>query len=264
MDARADGGRRGGARVGVPIDILTNSVWSGSVDPLDALFLNLDTWRHLPNYQLERRADIFFSVYLKGVVEEFTRVALEEDILPELPLKRDLIWPNHPTNKSVKVDYALFAKDRSRVFFVELKTDGASRRDAQDTYLETAKDLGFRKIVEGIREILLSTTAHQKYHHLAVVLERLGYLALPRDLPSYIYPAPRDGLRASLGQIVVAAHDPAVEVIYLQPEASAGERCIDFEMFAQHVEKFSDPVSRKFAEHLRSWRAAAGSRVPGR
>ena len=63
------------------------------MDPLDALFRNLDTWRHLPNYQLERRADIFFSIYLKGVAEEFTGADLDEVVIPELPLKRDLIWP---------------------------------------------------------------------------------------------------------------------------------------------------------------------------
>jgi len=55
--------------------------------PLDAVFGNLDRWRHLPAYQLERRVDIFFSVYLKGLLEEVTGVALEEELLPELPIK---------------------------------------------------------------------------------------------------------------------------------------------------------------------------------
>jgi hypothetical protein len=232
------------------------------MDPLDSLFRNLDTWRHLPNYQLERRADIFFSIYLKGIVEEVTGVALEDDIIPELPLKRDLIWPELLTNKSVKVDYALFAKDRSRVFFVELKTDSGSRRDAQDTYLKTAKRLGFKKIVEGIRSILLSTSAHQKYHHLARVLARLGYLTLPDDLATFIYPKLRDGLRTRLEAVVVSAENPSIEVIYIQPTATLGDLCIDFELFAKHVDAFSDPLSRKFAEHLRLWKAAAGFSAP--
>jgi len=236
---------------------------SESMDPLNVVFHNLDTWRHYPNYQLERRADIFFSVYLKGVVEEFMDVALEDDIVPEFPLKRDLIWPDHPTNKSVKVDYALFARNRSRVFFVELKTDGESRRDEQDTYLATSKRLGFKKIVEGVRSIMMSTSAHQKYHHLAVVLARLGFLTLPPDLASYIYPIPREGLLPRLAQIAPTDANPPVEVIYIQPNATAGDRCIDFERFATHVAKFSDPLSRMFCEHLRRWRAAAGSREPG-
>jgi len=32
--------------------------------PLQTIFRHLDCWRHLPAYQLERRADIFFSAYL--------------------------------------------------------------------------------------------------------------------------------------------------------------------------------------------------------
>jgi hypothetical protein len=233
------------------------------VDPLDVVFRHLDQWRHLPNYQLERRADIFFSVYLKAVVEEFTDVALADEILPELPLKRDLIWPELPTNKSVKVDYALFAKDRSRVFFVELKTDGASRRNAQDDYLEVARRLGFRRIVEGVRAIILSTTAHQKYHHLATSLARLGYLDLPPDLASHLYPSPKSGALAQLERITVAPHDPAIEVIYVQPEDTDGDRCIDFARFAEHVRRRGDPFSIRFAAHLLAWRALAGAREPG-
>jgi hypothetical protein len=244
------------------LDKLTIGGWDGDVDPLDVVFRHLDRWRHLPNYQLERRADVFFSVYLKGVVEEFTGVALEDDVIPELPIKRDLIWPDLPTNKSVKVDYALFARDRARVFFVELKTDGASRRDGQDTYLETAKRLGFRRIVEGIRAILLNTTAHQKYHHLAFALARLGYLKLPPGLASHIYPAPHPRLLSHLEEVVVSLDDPAVEVIYIQPEATDGDRCIDFTRFAEYVGKQSDPFSTRFAQHLLRWRTTAGSHEP--
>lgn len=147
----------------------------------------------------------------------------------------------------MKVDYLLFARDRSRVFFVELKTDGGSRREAQDNYLETAKRLGFRQIIEGIRTILLKTDAHQKYHHLAASLARLGYLRLPTDLAKHIYPTPQPGVLRVLETIVVEPLDSAVEVIYLQPEASAGDRCIDFALFAEHVRRHPDPFSARFA-----------------
>jgi hypothetical protein len=254
------------ARLREPVQATVDSVgrsrWDGDVDPLDAVFHHLDRWRHFPNYQLERRVDVFFSVYLKGLVEEFTGLALEDEIIPELPIKRDLIWPDLPTNKSVKVDYVLFAKDRSRVFFVELKTDRASRRNGQDIYLETAKRLGFRRIVEGIREIILNTTAHQKYHHLAFVLARLGYLRLPSDLRGHIYPVPHPRVLSRLAGIAVAEGDPAVEVIYIQPQATDGDRCIDFARVAEYVGRQSDPFSRRFAEHLVLWTAVAGSREP--
>lgn len=231
------------------------------MDPLDVLFRNLDRWRHLPSYQLERRADIFFSIYLKPLVEEFTGVPLEDEVVPELPIRRDLIWTDLPSSQSVKVDYVLFAKDRSRVFFVELKTDCASRRDRQDEYLETASRLGFRKILEGIRSILLATNAHQKYHHLSAALARLGYLRLPTDLADYIHPAPRVGLTARLNQIEVLL-DSTVEVIYVQPEAVDGDRCIDFARFADFVGRHPDPVSQRFSQHLRRWCSVAGACLP--
>lgn len=233
------------------------------MEPLDVIFGHLDAWRHLPAYQLERRVDVFFSVYLRGVVEELTGVALEGEIVPELPIKRDLIWSDRPSEQSVKVDYALFAKDRSKVFFVELKTDDASRRDSQDEYLEAAKRLGFRPIVEGIHSIIKATSAHQKYHHLSAALARLGYLELPPDLETYLYPAPRSGLSAKLAQIVVAPIDSPIEVIYVQPTATSGDRCIDFDRFARYVARFDDPFSRRFGAHLLRWRESAGAQVPG-
>jgi len=226
------------------------------VDPVETLFSHLDRWRNFPGYQLERRADVFFSVYLKGVVEEFVGVALGDEIIPELPLKLE------KTNQSNKVDYALFAKDRSRVFFIELKTDGASRRSKQDTYLAAARRLGFRRVVEGVRNILLSTSAHRKYHHLASALARLGYLTLPSELRSHVYPNPRSGLLSHLKRIVVAAEDPVIEVIYIQPEATDGDNCIDFARFAEHVGRHPDPFSRCFAEHLLRWKTVAGSSEP--
>jgi len=36
----------------------------GRMKQIDTLFDRMDAWRHLPNYQLERRADIFFAMYL--------------------------------------------------------------------------------------------------------------------------------------------------------------------------------------------------------
>ena len=234
------------------------------MNPLQRVFENLDRWRHLPAYQLERRVDIFFSVYLKGLVEELTGVPLDPQILPELPIKRDLIRVDHPTHRSVKVDYALFSTDRQRVFFVELKTDGHSRRDVQDQYLEAAKRLGFQKIAQGVCDIIRKTTAHQKYHHLASALMRLGYITVPHELRGLVYPEPRLGseLTGRLAEIQVTAADAMVDVIYVQPEGTEGVRCIDFRQFAEYVARHDDPLSQVFAQHLLRWRVEAGSCEP--
>ncbi len=231
---------------------------------LDTVFAHMDRWRHLPAYQLERRADIFFSAYLAEVVAEVTGVPVADRMIPELPIKRDLIWPGHPTSKSVKVDYCLLAQERSRAFLVELKTDSGSRREAQDHYLEKAREVGFRAIVGGIRDIVLATSAHQKYAHLLAELEHHGLVRVPADLLSFLYPEPRPGLRARQHDIEVLVGDGEfeVEVIYVQPGAGTG-RCIDFDTFAGFVERHDDPVSRRFARSLREWVEPAGTRMPG-
>lgn len=228
------------------------------------VFQSLDRWRHYPSYQLERRADIFFSLYLRGAVEELLGVELEEEMIPELPVKRDLIWPERPTHESVKVDYALFARDRSRVVFVELKTDAGSRREAQDHYLERLRVVGLTGVLEGLCAIARHTTAHQKYHHLFAALARLGLVSVPTDLEDYLYPAPRPGLSRRLSEIAPRAlsPEPAVEIVYVQPEKTEGDRCIDFATFAAFVERSADPLSAAFAAALRRWTAPAGAAPP--
>ena len=47
----------------------------------------LDTWRHLPAYQLERRADIFFALFLPDVLEEKFGVPISPVLIPEFPVK---------------------------------------------------------------------------------------------------------------------------------------------------------------------------------
>ncbi len=214
------------------------------------------------SYQLERRADIFFAVYLPEVIAAISGVELDELVIPELPIKRDLIWPDKPTNQSVKLDYCLFAKDRSRVFFVELKTDAGSRRAAQDEYLRASKQLGFRAVVEGVLQIALASAAHQKYSHLLTELGRAGFLSLPSDLETFVFPTPKRGLRKKLGSVETTGLDAPIEVIYVQPEKSPGERVVDFETFAGFVDRHDDPFSRVFAAHLRRWTVRAGSRRP--
>ena len=232
-------------------------------DPLQTIFRNLERWRHLPAYQLERRADIFFSAYLKGMVEEFTGTELEGQIIPELPVKRDIIWTDKPSNLSVKIDYTLFTKDRRHVYLVELKTDAASRRDTQDWMYQTICRAGLPRVLEGIKAIALASKARKKYYHLLASLAELGLLSLPPDLVDYLYPQTMPGLTKRLKQVKVLVESPGpmLEVIYLQPKETDGVWCIDFETFAEYVSRFDDPVSREFSGALRRWAATEAGAV---
>jgi hypothetical protein len=72
----------------------------------------LDRWRHFPAYQLERRADIFFALYLPGIVEHALGVAVDPWVIPEFPIRKEY------SRRSTKVDYFLLSEDRSSALFV--------------------------------------------------------------------------------------------------------------------------------------------------
>lgn len=230
---------------------------------VDTVFDLLDRWRHLPAYQLERRADAYFALYLREVLEAELGVELDPRLIPELPIRRDLVFPEPPGKQSVKVDYAAFERGRDRVWFVELKTDAGSRRETQDTYLERAKALGFRAIAEGLRDILQATSAHQKYFHLAKAMADHGVFELPDGLETHVYPKPRRGLTRELQKIRVLG-DAAIEVVYVQPHSDGTKGAIDFATFARHVERHDDPLSRRFARSLREWGTIDAGAVPPR
>ncbi|HKO91959.1 MAG TPA: hypothetical protein VJU61_12440 [Polyangiaceae bacterium] len=236
---------------------------NASPDKLAETFRRLDEWRHLPDYQLERRADIFFALYLQQVVQEATGVDLSSTLIPELPIKRDLVWPEKPGYQSVKVDYALFSKDGNQVYFVELKTNQGSRRVEQDTYLSRAKAIGFHAVVDGIVQISRRTKARCKYHRLLCELEGLGFVRLPPDLPNYLYPRPRVGLTARLRAIEVTARDPKVNLLYVQPRSDGSPDTIGFDAFARLVQQHPDPLSQLFARYLVRWQLDAATEPPG-
>ena len=98
---------------------------------IDRVFDTLEEWRRLPSYQLERRADIFFAMFLTDALEKHIKTELERFVIPELPLRKGTLRTNkgsNDLNRSVKLDYVVFSKDYKRVFFVELKTRGCRQK----------------------------------------------------------------------------------------------------------------------------------------
>jgi hypothetical protein len=226
------------------------------MDPIDGLFARLDAWRHLPSYQLERRADALFALYLPEVIAERVGQPLDPVVIPELPLRRA------GDHRSKKVDYALFAADRSRAYLVELKTDVGSRRDAQDRYLDHAARRGMRDVALGICQLVRATAHRRKYFHLVARLAAVGLVEVPAGLEDALFgrgTAPPDAL---LAQLRPTPLDVPIEVIFVQPRADARRTCVDFAQFAAHVERGGDPFGRRFAESLRRWIEPAGDAPP--
>ena len=131
---------------------------------INHLFDLLDEWRHFPNYQLERRSDIFFALNLPEVLECKLGFQINPILIPEFPLRLGTIYPEKNLNKSVKVDYVAFTDNGDSVVLVELKTESRSRREVQDHYLHAAKEVGFTKLLEGLLQIFIATNVKKKFH----------------------------------------------------------------------------------------------------
>ena len=229
------------------------------MDPATALFDRMDEWRHFPNYQLERRADIFFSLYLPRVLEAKLGFAVSSELAPEFPVRIGTIYPSIETDKSYKIDYLAMSADGSTSVFVELKSEGASRRESQDKYLLASQGVGLPALLEGVRRIFRVTNSKRKYFALMLQLEHMGLLQIPEQLKALMLGESLQGVTAASDDIVVTAPTSQPRIIYVQPVGD-GPDVISFEEFASVVEREPDPVSQRFAQSLREWASVPAGR----
>ena len=151
------------------------------------LFDRFDAWRHFPDYQLERRSDIFFSLYMVEALEEKLGYAVSPQLVPEFPVRIGTIYSDtrargRKKNHSKKIDYLALSADGRTPILVELKTDVASRRAVQDEYLLAAQAAGLPALIEGVLDLFRVSTAKRKYYCLLQQLQRMGLLTLPPKL----------------------------------------------------------------------------------
>lgn len=203
---------------------------------IDRLFTLLDEWRVLPAYQLERRADIFFAIYLDAIIKARFGVDVEY-IIPEFPVRVGDIADNLPElNKSFKIDYVAVCQQKRRVYFVELKTDQGSRRDKQDWYLKRAKEINITKLMDGIIKIYAATAQKRKYDNLIQIFKKLEWLS--KD--------------AGSGQNI--SKDYEIGVVYIQPtNIENDENVISFTMIADYLSSHTDDLTKRFVQSLKEW-----------
>jgi hypothetical protein len=226
------------------------------VDAIDGIFTLLDRWRHLPKYQLERRADIFFAFYLCEFLQERFAVPLRPQLIPEFPIHlRSLGYPV-TGDSSCNVDFLAVAQDLRRAFFVELKTDSLSRRDVQDTYLVDAQRTGLPRLLEGVVQITRATARKSKYLHLLLLLHESGLVHVPAALAARLRAGNLRGLSTDLDAIQTKLTDCPIQIVYLQPTATAAASEIGFADLAQWMARFDDPLSARFRESLTRWSAS--------
>jgi hypothetical protein len=220
---------------------------------IDTLFDRMDVWRHFPNYQLERRADLFFAPYLVEVLEARLGFPLCPDLIPEFPVRIGTIYPDDPTNnQSCKIDYVALSAARDKVVFVELKTEARSRRDKQDEYLLAAQKAGLRALLQGLLHIFRVTKSKRKYFCLLAYLERMGLLRLPEGMKEIMAQPTLRGVTKASRQVEININPAESFIRYVQPNGTA-RNVIPFRDFAEVVRKHDDPMSQRFARSLLEW-----------
>jgi hypothetical protein len=226
-------------------------------DQINKLFDRLDSWRHFPAYALERRADIFFSLYLSEVIGEKLGVQMNPELVPEFPIHLKTFGDVRGSNHSFKVDYLVVSSDLSKAALVELKTDDLSVKDEQCDKMLKVKAKGIVTFLDCLPEIYRASkgSGPRKYLHLFNQLDQIGIA------PDSV----RSLLRSKVNGGRNMGHDTLRQgirmeclVVYVVPNKTSAMQSydavvIDFEFFAQVVEKHPDPLSLRFAKSLREW-----------
>ena len=235
---------------------MSNASKTNEYPTIADLFCLLDRWRHLPAYQFERRADIFFALFLPEVLRERLSVEINCTLIPEFPIKK------MGNNQSKKADYLVLSKNGERAFLVELKTDMASISESQDKYLYDAVDDGLRKIVIGILDICMVTKSRHKYVHLLQLLVDIGLIEC-EDGPISAESGYIRALEKIKDKVEKTRKEnwPPLEVVYILPRST---KTISFKEFAGVIKKGGgEEIRQLFAKRLTEWAANdAGSPNP--
>lgn len=203
---------------------------------IKTVFDSLDHWKQLPSYQLERRADIFFSLYLPEILENALDTPISSTIVPEFPVKQP------QTNRSDKVDYLAVTADGRTLVFVELKTDDNSLRRTQFEYLIRAASRPPKQILEDLQQIAKASRQKAKYAALQSILEQMGL-------------ADTHGRYPESSKVVLIQPKSKVRpwVTQMFGDEGIAFSAIGFHQFANIVSGHKDPISERFVKSLRLW-----------
>ena len=144
---------------------------------MEALFNNLDRWRHFAGYPLELRVDALFGLFLPKVIE--ARCGVKDvlpQVIPQFPLRQTR------NNRSDKVDFFALSRDGGRALLIEIKTDMEFQREEQHKYLSRARERGMPCILSDFKKIAQASKSRRKYLHLISALAEMGLLGLSKEL----------------------------------------------------------------------------------
>ena len=175
------------------------------MDMISRMLEQVDDWRHLPAYQLERRVDVLFGMLLPTVIGAKFEVNPDDcRVIPEFPLHKGKL-EGSDSNQSGNVDFAVFFEkgNRKHLCLVELKTDQKSIKENQIETMGKAREAGARELFVGVLKAANASPEPRKYAHLIWKLHEIGCIELPdidgfRKMPME---QKRPGLTGKTGQL---------------------------------------------------------------
>ena len=206
---------------------------------INKIFDTLDNWRNLPAYQLERRADIFFSIYLKEIIKHRFGDEIDDAIIPEFPIRKGTIYPDiekKTRNLSFKVDYLAFSKSSETLYLIELKTDKNSISSEQIQYLNKAKDANIKALIDGVLAIKDKTNSKIKYSYLLNELSKIGWV--------------------DVNTLENTSTDfKNVKVVFLAPNDEKKDiEVIGFDEIITILSVYADDFTNRFVKSLKQWK----------
>ena len=204
------------------------------------LFDMLDDWRSLPAYQLERRADIFFALYLKEILKaNIEDHPVIDYIIPEFPIRKGNLKvekDNPRPNLSFKIDYLAVSVSSKTIFLVELKTENDSFSEKQKDMMDEICHWSVSELVENIISIKKASKS-KKYNSLIDKLKEMGWID-------------------NTGQIV-SMQDYKMKVVYIMPNDKnvTDERLkiITFKEVIESIKSNEDGLTGRFITSLERW-----------
>jgi hypothetical protein len=208
---------------------------------INKIFDRLDDWKHLHSYQMERRVDIFFSLYLPIILEKKFGKPISH-IIPEFPVRIG-IKPNHARpNKSYKIDFLAFSEKAKCVYLVELKTDHGSIRKEQIQNMIDAKKQKVHGLLEGIITVYNESAKTysryaKKHRYLIDKLIEMGWITQDHKAFKAI------------------EKDFDIKIVFVQPKKQTIEDydVICFENVAEYLKDIKDPFTIRFVKSLSNW-----------
>ncbi|MBK6733127.1 MAG: hypothetical protein IPG61_03405 [bacterium] len=205
----------------------------------ERVFDQLDRWRCLPDYQLERRADLYFSLYLPQVLESVLGKPFNPFVVPEFPIKQ------LNSNRSDKVDYLAANVAKTELVLVELKTDCNSTRPEQFEYLCRGAQKTGAELLNDLSTIRKTSKARLKYDALIAAAMEMGLTGDGAKMIGQNHPvvliSPREDFRG---------RDDAIQKF---ESAGVPFNVVTFERFRETVLACPDPLSVRFAASLDHW-----------